>query len=85
MINIFFSLLKMASFFCALKCRKELIPPEERHLCLVQGMDASARDQAAAVVAMRGWRAMVARLWRRRSAVYDPAPIAGRTGPKPGY
>ncbi|MFC3169201.1 hypothetical protein [Paracoccus fontiphilus] len=32
MINTFFSLLKMSSFFCALKCREALIPPEERHL-----------------------------------------------------
>ena len=31
-INIVFSLMKMAAFLCALKCRKELIPPEERHL-----------------------------------------------------
>lgn len=30
-INIFFSLLKMTSFICALKCRQKLIPIEERH------------------------------------------------------
>lgn len=30
MINIVFGLMKMASFFCALKCRQMLIPPEER-------------------------------------------------------
>ena len=31
-VNIIFYLMKMAAFLCALKCRKELIPPEERHL-----------------------------------------------------
>lgn len=31
-VNIIFYLMKMIAFLCALKCRKELIPPEERHL-----------------------------------------------------
>lgn len=30
MINIVFGLMKMASFFCALKCRQMLIPESER-------------------------------------------------------
>lgn len=30
MINIVFGLMKMASFFCALKCRQMLIPADER-------------------------------------------------------
>lgn len=30
MINVFFSAMKMAAFFCALKCRQMLIPAEER-------------------------------------------------------
>lgn len=30
MVNVVFGLMKMASFFCALKCRQMLIPPEER-------------------------------------------------------
>lgn len=32
MINITFSLMKMAAFYCALKCRQMLIPEDERHL-----------------------------------------------------
>ena len=31
-VNIVFSLMKMAAFYCALKCRQKLIPEEERHL-----------------------------------------------------
>lgn len=31
LINIVFGLIKMASFFCALKCRQLLIPEDERH------------------------------------------------------
>ncbi|MGN7867814.1 hypothetical protein [Paracoccus sp. 22332] len=31
-INILFSLMKMAAFYCALKCRQMLIPEDERHL-----------------------------------------------------
>ncbi|QBX34576.1 hypothetical protein E4191_07530 [Paracoccus liaowanqingii] len=31
LINIVFGLMKMAAFFCALKCRQMLIPEPERH------------------------------------------------------
>lgn len=31
LINIVFGLMKMASFFCVLKCRQLLIPEDERH------------------------------------------------------
>lgn len=32
LINLVFSAMKMASFYCALKCRQLLIPEEEQHL-----------------------------------------------------
>lgn len=31
LINLVFSLMKMAAFYCALKCRQMLIPEDERH------------------------------------------------------
>lgn len=40
----------------------------------------------AAMVPLNVWRVLTARLWRWPAVQsYDPSPITGRTGPKPGY